>query len=95
MERETRGRQAPFRNVYLRRHNLPRNQAKQKVLSPPPNISVVVKEGLLLVSWGLPYTHTTALSSCFEYQLEVNQQFLPVVQNAYEEDITVAEDTQR
>lgn len=45
-----------------------------EVLPPPPDISPEVKGGHLLVSWGLPYSHSSSVASCFDYQLDVNQQ---------------------
>ncbi|CAL8278323.1 unnamed protein product [Lota lota] len=45
-----------------------------ELLSPPPNITAVVRKGLLLVSWGLPYSRFSKTAGCFHYQLEVNQQ---------------------
>lgn len=48
-----------------------------EVLSPPPNISALVKDGGLLVMWGQPYSRVQAPLSCFEYQLDIGDQERP------------------
>ncbi|XP_030219520.1 granulocyte-macrophage colony-stimulating factor receptor subunit alpha isoform X1 [Gadus morhua] len=45
-----------------------------EVLSPPPNITAEVKEGQLLVSWGLPYSLHTKKHRCFVYQVDDKQE---------------------
>ncbi|XP_031666227.1 uncharacterized protein LOC109879992 isoform X2 [Oncorhynchus kisutch] len=45
------------------------------VLRPPPNINLAwVREGVLLVQWGLPSSRSRNKSSCFHYQLQINDQ---------------------
>lgn len=45
-----------------------------EVLSPPHNISASVRDGSLLVTWGLPFSRTDSNPSCFEYQLDIGDQ---------------------
>lgn len=42
-----------------------------EVLSPPSNISASVKDGRLLVAWGLPGSRTTNNKDCFKYELDL------------------------
>ncbi|XP_042184846.1 uncharacterized protein LOC112260783 isoform X1 [Oncorhynchus tshawytscha] len=45
------------------------------VLRPPPDINLAwVREGVLLVQWGLPSSRSRNKSSCFHYQLQINDQ---------------------
>ncbi|KAI9534257.1 hypothetical protein NQZ68_014665 [Dissostichus eleginoides] len=48
-----------------------------EVLSPPQNISASIKDGGLLVTWGLPHSRAHISSSCFEYQLDMGDQETP------------------
>ncbi|XP_064788701.1 uncharacterized protein LOC135511093 [Oncorhynchus masou masou] len=46
-----------------------------EVLRPPPDINPAwVREGVLLVQWGLPSSRSRNSSSCFHYQLQINGQ---------------------
>ncbi|XP_028449948.1 granulocyte-macrophage colony-stimulating factor receptor subunit alpha-like isoform X2 [Perca flavescens] len=45
-----------------------------EVLSPPPNISASVKDGGLVVTWGLPHSREDTHPYCFEYQLDMGDQ---------------------
>ncbi|XP_074506528.1 uncharacterized protein LOC141776679 [Sebastes fasciatus] len=45
-----------------------------EVLSPPQNISASVKDGGLLVTWGLPPRQEDIPPECFEYQLDMGDQ---------------------
>lgn len=47
------------------------------VLRPPPDINPAwVREGVLLVQWGLPSSRSSNTSSCFHYQLQINGQVI-------------------
>ncbi|XP_029309512.1 cytokine receptor-like factor 2 [Cottoperca gobio] len=48
-----------------------------EVLSPPPNISASVKDGDLVVTWGLPHSRADTNPECFEYQLAMADQERP------------------
>ncbi|XP_056149677.1 uncharacterized protein LOC130124247 [Lampris incognitus] len=45
-----------------------------EVLPPPSNISVVVQEGALLVSWSIPRSRSSNNTDCFDYQLDISGQ---------------------
>ncbi|XP_068593900.1 interleukin-13 receptor subunit alpha-1-like [Cebidichthys violaceus] len=45
-----------------------------EVMPPPQNISASVRDGGLLVTWGLPQNRD---ESCFEYQLDMGDQEIP------------------
>ncbi|KAJ4944191.1 hypothetical protein JOQ06_012736 [Pogonophryne albipinna] len=49
-----------------------------EVLSPPQNISASIKDGGLLVTWGLPHSRAKPEPEpdCFEYQLDMGDQLL-------------------
>ncbi|CAB1326557.1 unnamed protein product [Coregonus sp. 'balchen'] len=44
------------------------------VLRPPTNITAWIREGVLLVQWGLPSSRFSTKPSCFHYQLQINGQ---------------------
>ncbi|XP_070775087.1 interleukin-5 receptor subunit alpha-like isoform X1 [Enoplosus armatus] len=48
-----------------------------EVLSPPQNVSASIKDGGLLVTWGLPRSREYSNPSCFEYQLDMGDQERP------------------
>ncbi|XP_038574570.1 interleukin-13 receptor subunit alpha-1-like isoform X2 [Micropterus salmoides] len=48
-----------------------------EVLPPPQNISALVKDGRLLVTWSLPQSWEKVNSFCFEYQLDIGDQGSP------------------
>ncbi|XP_034095725.1 uncharacterized protein LOC117562059 isoform X2 [Gymnodraco acuticeps] len=50
-----------------------------EVLSPPQNISASIKDGGLLVTWGLPHSRAdpNLNPDCFEYQLDMGDQETP------------------
>ncbi|XP_044074955.1 granulocyte-macrophage colony-stimulating factor receptor subunit alpha-like isoform X2 [Siniperca chuatsi] len=48
-----------------------------EVLAPPEKISASVKDGSLLVTWGLPHSREYSNPSCFEYQLDIGDQERP------------------
>ncbi|KAM9350079.1 uncharacterized protein ABDE67_009797 [Symphorus nematophorus] len=48
-----------------------------ETLSSPPNISASVKDGDLMVTWGLPYSREINKVQCFEYQLDMGDQERP------------------
>ncbi|KAK5919209.1 hypothetical protein CgunFtcFv8_023117 [Champsocephalus gunnari] len=48
-----------------------------EVLSPPQNISASIKDGGLLVTWGLPHSRADNDPFCFEYQLDMGDQETP------------------
>lgn len=50
------------------------NMAMLEVLSPPQNISASIKDGDLLVTWGLPFSRIGSNPTCFEYQLDMGDQ---------------------
>ncbi|XP_078144069.1 granulocyte-macrophage colony-stimulating factor receptor subunit alpha-like isoform X2 [Centroberyx gerrardi] len=45
-----------------------------EVLPPPPNISAVVRDGGLLVTWDQPYSRSSRTTKCFTYQLDISGQ---------------------
>ncbi|XP_071399117.1 interleukin-13 receptor subunit alpha-1-like [Centroberyx affinis] len=45
-----------------------------EVLPPPHNISAVVRDGGLLVTWGQPYSRSPRPAKCFTYQLDISGQ---------------------
>ncbi|XP_029971128.1 uncharacterized protein LOC115405633 [Salarias fasciatus] len=48
---------------------------KLDLLSPPSNISVSVENDTLFITWGLPSSRGTYHARCFEYQLNMGDQF--------------------
>ncbi|CAL8368807.1 unnamed protein product [Boreogadus saida] len=54
-----------------------------EVLSPPPNITAEVKEGRLLVSWGLPYSRSSQNPLCFDYQVDDKRQVNEIQQTTH------------
>ncbi|XP_031711169.1 granulocyte-macrophage colony-stimulating factor receptor subunit alpha-like isoform X2 [Anarrhichthys ocellatus] len=48
-----------------------------EVQSPPQNISASVRDGGLLVTWGLPKSRGKSRPDCFEYQLDMDDQERP------------------
>ncbi|CAI5641975.1 unnamed protein product [Oreochromis niloticus] len=64
-----------------------------ELLSPPPNIYASVKDGALVVSWGLPFTREVINPHCFEYQLDKGDQEQPmylIAQQSYREPVSDA-----
>ncbi|XP_031614774.1 uncharacterized protein LOC116335267 [Oreochromis aureus] len=64
-----------------------------ELLSPPPNIYASVKDGALVVSWGLPFTREVINPYCFEYQLDKGDQEQPmylIAQQSYREPVSDA-----
>ncbi|XP_070775088.1 interleukin-13 receptor subunit alpha-1-like isoform X2 [Enoplosus armatus] len=53
------------------------NESDREVLSPPQNVSASIKDGGLLVTWGLPRSREYSNPSCFEYQLDMGDQERP------------------
>ncbi|XP_070701553.1 interleukin-5 receptor subunit alpha-like [Pempheris klunzingeri] len=57
-----------------------------EVPSPPTNISASIKDGGLLVKWALPHSQGDTNPSCFEYQLDIDDQlYNPRAQLSYVE----------
>ncbi|XP_026170080.1 granulocyte-macrophage colony-stimulating factor receptor subunit alpha-like isoform X2 [Mastacembelus armatus] len=45
-----------------------------EVLAPPSNLSVLVDDGHLLVTWGLPQSRKNSAPQCFKYELDLGDQ---------------------
>lgn len=48
-----------------------------EVLSPPKDLSALIKDGDLLVTWSPPYSQVTINPKCFDYQLDMGDQEKP------------------